>query len=123
MPQGQAKMSHCIERAAQAFSSAMRVSRDIHGLAGRKGPAACQSDEQSSQETFMKTILATAIAAVTVAGLSFGAMAAPVVTTRAHTKTVVVVKHPAHWHQHHVCKTVWHHHHKKTVCTWVNDKK
>jgi hypothetical protein len=70
----------------------------------------------------MKTILATAIAAVTVAGLSFGAMAAPVVKTTT-TKTVMVVKHPAHWHQHRVCKTVWHHHHKKTVCTWVNNKK
>jgi hypothetical protein len=41
MPQGQAKMSHCNLAAPQAFSPPMRVPRDIHGLAGRKGPAAC----------------------------------------------------------------------------------
>jgi hypothetical protein len=71
----------------------------------------------------MKTILATAIAAVTVAGLSFGAMAATTVTTTTTpTKKVVVVRHVPHRHMHKVCTMVWthHHHHKATVCKWVH---
>lgn len=71
----------------------------------------------------MKTILATAIAAVTVASLSFGAMAAPTVTTTTTpTKKVVVVRHVSHPRMHKVCTIVWthHHHHKATVCKWVH---
>ena len=63
----------------------------------------------------MKTILAVTIAAATVATLSFGAMAAPMVTVKTKAPVVVVHKH----HAHKVCKTVWHHHKKSTVCAWV----
>ena len=68
----------------------------------------------------MKTILAAAVTAVTVAGLSFGAFAATsvTVTTKPTIKPAVVVVHKHH-HLHKVCKTVWHHHKKTTVCTWV----
>ena len=60
-----------------------------------------------------KTIAAT-VAALTIVAMSFGA---------ANAATVVVVKHPAHWGQHQVCKTSWdHHHHKVKVCTWVKNR-
>jgi hypothetical protein len=67
----------------------------------------------------MKTILAAAVTAVTVASLSFGAFAATsvTVTTKPAMKPAVVVVHKHHPHK--VCKTVWHHHKKTTVCAWV----
>ena len=70
----------------------------------------------------MKNILVAAVAALTIAGLSSAAFAAPVVVVKGHPgpAKVVVVKHPAHWHQHQVCKIkVGPHHHKTKVCVWV----
>ena len=59
----------------------------------------------------MKTTIATTVAALLIAAASFGATVAPA--------AAAPVKHPAHWGQHQVCKTSWHHHHKVKVCTWV----
>jgi hypothetical protein len=73
----------------------------------------------------MKKILTAAIAALTIAGLSSGAFAAPTVVVKTGPKApvkVVVVKHPPHWGFHQVCKTTWIHHKKHTVCVWVKNK-
>ena len=64
----------------------------------------------------MKTTIATTVAALLIAAVSFGATVAP-------ASAAMMVKHPAHWGQHKVCKTSWdHHHHKVTVCTWVKNR-
>jgi hypothetical protein len=61
----------------------------------------------------MTKILAAAITALTIAGLSSGAFAAPMMAMKPGMHPMM------HSHMHKVCKTVWVHHHKKTVCTMV----
>lgn len=78
----------------------------------------------------MKKTLVTTAAALVLAAFSVGAAIAPAAAATTVTKTltkpavtkVVVVKHPAHWHMHRVCKTSWRHHHKVTVCSWVKNR-
>jgi hypothetical protein len=61
----------------------------------------------------LKTTIATTVAALLIAAVSFGATVAP-------ASAAMMAKHPAHWGMRQVCKTTWdHHHHKHTVCTWV----
>jgi hypothetical protein len=69
------------------------------------------------QETTMKKTIATTVAALAFAAVSFGGAVSP-----AAAATTIVVHHPAHWHMHRVCKISHHNHHTVKVCTWVRNK-
>jgi hypothetical protein len=73
----------------------------------------------------MKKIIATTLATLMFAAVSIGGAVAPAAAAPYHSMhpshPMVMPHHPKHWHQHLVCKTVWHHHKKARVCTWVPD--
>lgn len=76
----------------------------------------------------MKKIIAAALAALMLGGMSAGAIAPasaapytihPTMTYSMHPTVKVVVHHSKHWHMHLWCKTKWRHHHKVKICIWV----
>ncbi|HTJ56594.1 MAG TPA: hypothetical protein VL418_03385 [Devosiaceae bacterium] len=64
----------------------------------------------------MTKLVATTVAALTIAAFSFGPAFA------ATTVTKTVVHHVSHAGMHEVCKTVMHNHHSVKSCTWVKNK-
>ena len=70
----------------------------------------------------MKKIIGTTLAALMLATVSVGVVAAPAVAAPYHSMNSMhpmAKKHPKHWHEHFVCKTSWHHHKKVKLCMWV----
>jgi hypothetical protein len=74
----------------------------------------------------MSKAIATTVAALMLAGLSFGAGVAPAAAAPMYqpmhpVHPSIMIRHAPHWHQHKVCKTRVNHHHRVTVCTWVGN--
>ena len=70
----------------------------------------------------MKKIIGTTLAALMLAAISAGGMAAPAAAAPYHSMTPMhqmAKHHSKHWHQHLVCKTNWHHHKRVKLCFWV----
>jgi hypothetical protein len=67
----------------------------------------------------MKKIIATTLATLMIAAVSVGGATAAPNHSMYPSHPIVSQHHPRHWHQHLVCKTVWHHHHKAKACMWV----
>jgi hypothetical protein len=75
----------------------------------------------------IKKTLAIAIAALSMAGVGFGLSAVPAsaASMMGHNHPMMsdngsmMGDHHRHWHRHQVCKTVWFHHHRHTVCHWM----
>ena len=75
----------------------------------------------------LRKLLIAGATALCVAGISLGGSVAPVsaampMYNSAPTHSAMPM-HNMSMHSHHrwqkVCKTVWHHHHKLTICKWV----
>jgi hypothetical protein len=69
----------------------------------------------------MNKVIATTVAALMLAGLSFGATVPAMAASHPVHHVAVVAHHSAHWHMHQRCKTVLRHHHHVKVCTWVKN--
>jgi Spy/CpxP family protein refolding chaperone len=74
----------------------------------------------------MSKAIATTVAALMLAGLSFSAGVAPAAAAQMFqpmhpVHSPIMVRHAPHWHQHKVCETQVHHHHRVTVCTWAGN--
>ena len=65
----------------------------------------------------MKKTIATTVAALAFAAVSFGGAVSP-----AAAATTIVVHHPAQWPMHRVCKISHHTHHTEKVCAWERNK-